>query len=297
MDNKLFDLEKFGIGQYTLSQVIYDKTIISMKYENLIKHIEIEGNTLRLVIKEDGYVKKISKKSGYDKTLRELVNDYSPPIIQGYYDAQTRDMYTYSLEFNVAGKNVVLEFDCNTVTVYTPSNGVVLVFKTDDNNIMKSGELLESYHLLEDGFVYTNYIDQVSTLFYNGFRDNIRFYFDIRNKMGSSLLDYLPVKIVHISSTFVFKYDEDGMVKECDMEPYDKMEYCKYYKEENITTSIHPLIFDPFTVLYDNNPLEYWSKDTLETLDDGTREFRREVFKVVNVYDLLNNLNLDLKTT
>ena len=80
MDNKLFDLEKFGIGQYTLSQMIYDKTIISMKFEDLIKHIEIEGNTIRLVIKEDGYVKKISKKSSYNKTLRDRSEEHTSEL-------------------------------------------------------------------------------------------------------------------------------------------------------------------------------------------------------------------------
>ena len=109
-----FELLKYGIKQYTLSQIIYDNNVVAMHYENYIDHISLEGSNFRLVVREDEFVKKICKKINYNTTLKDLMNEFTSPIIRGYYDATMKDIYTYSVEFPVAGKNMVLEFDKNT---------------------------------------------------------------------------------------------------------------------------------------------------------------------------------------
>ena len=288
-----FELLKYGIKQYTLSQIIYDNNVVAMHYENYIDHISLEGSNFRLVVREDEFVKKICKKINYNTTLKDLMNEFTSPIIRGYYDATMKDIYTYSVEFPVAGKNMVLEFDKNTVTVYTPHNGLVLVYKSDDNNIMISGELLESYHLLDNGFVYTNYNDHISTLYYDGFRDTIKFFFDIRDKMGSQILDYLPERVYHKNNLYKSEFDEFGMTKKCylDSDKDGNVDYCRYTKEDNVIESIHPFLFDPFAALYGPNLLDFWVKDKLEYIDEDRYEFTREVYKIINVYDLMNSIN------
>ena len=265
--------------------------MVSMRYTDFIKHIDIEGGNFRLTVKENGYLRKISKKINYNTTLKDLCSEYSAPIIRGYFEAKTKDIYTYSLEFKVSNKAVVLEFDKNTVTVYTPHDGLVLVYKTNDRGLMLAGELIESYHLLDDGFVYTNYGDHTSTLYYNSFKDTIKFCFEIRDVMGSQMLDYLPKRVYQKDNYFNSTYDKDGMTMQCILDEKDDVVYCNYEKEDNKTVSIHPMIFDPFAALYDIHLVDYWVVDTLESVDEDTKVFDRVVYKVLNVYDLLDAIN------
>lgn len=289
--DKNFDISKFGIEQYTLSNILHEGNIVGIKYNDVIHNVELEGNALKLIAREHGNVVRISKRLNYNTTLKDLTNEYKPPIIKGYYDSKYKNIDTYAIEFNVSGKNVVLEFDKKTVTVYTPHNGLVLVYKTDDNDILIPNALVESYHLLDDGFVYTDYKEHTSTLYFNGFKDTIRFCFEIRNKNGSAILDYLPHKIYYRNNEFSFKYDEEGMTKNCYLEGA-ALEYCYYKSNTNKITSIHPHVFDPFAVLYNSDPLSFWCIDTLEYLDhDDLKEFTRTVFKMYNAYDFLNIIN------
>lgn len=309
------------IEEYSSMMITESSYVSIMSYKNIVSGRTITASADILADKKSDSIlvnykldererfKSLVKKDEYfGRDYYEILNisDKNMPDIR----SNNGDEFTVSL--NIDSKTVRLGVDRNSAAVI--KNGRVEIYTMVGGNV-NWDNIKEIYQIYEDGYGYIDLAGktrQYQRLYLDGSSIGA-FQFRIPKSLtGDLYLDINPKKIKWISkkslkikdkieeyeevTEFRLTYDKYGIVN--GVYKYDfgeEKEVCLYSKDNKITYSFHPVVFDPFKLNnFEINNNHIWVLETRK-LDFGYQIYDREVFWIDDYEHLINNIgDLDI---